>query len=133
MKPRALSTLSMLPTTKLVKLGSAHVICWLSMRQCEKFASPRIGIASNFHLIFVNIAYQVFLTTSSIGLRVQKLKFWSLPRIVVDQATGRAGFNWLIDPTCGGRADMESASPARQSLQAAAKEPAELSASVGVG
>lgn len=31
------------------------------------------------------------------------------------------------------RSDMESASPKRQSLQAAANEPEELSASVGVG
>ncbi len=31
------------------------------------------------------------------------------------------------------RADMESATPKRQSLQAAANEPEELSASVGVG
>ena len=31
------------------------------------------------------------------------------------------------------RADMESASPKRQSLRTAAKEPQELSASVGVG
>ena len=44
-----------------------------------------------------------FLTTSSIGLWVQMLKFWSLPRIVGVRATGWAGFNWLIDLTCAGR------------------------------
>jgi hypothetical protein len=41
--------------------------------------------------------YQVFLTTSSIGLWVQRLKFWSLPRIVGARAAGWAGFNWSVD------------------------------------
>ena len=57
-------------------------------------ANLRIGIESNFRLVFVDIAYQVFLITSFIGLWVQTLKFWSLPRIVGGRATGWAGCNW---------------------------------------
>jgi len=45
-------------------------------------------------LRFVNIAYQVFPTTSSIGLWIQTLKSLSLPRIADGRATGWAGFNW---------------------------------------
>ena len=72
------------------------------MWQWEESANSRIGIASKPHRIFADIAYQAFLTTSSIGLWVRMLKFWSLPRIVGARATGWAGFNWLIDLTCTG-------------------------------
>lgn len=37
-----------------------------------------------------------FLTTFSIGLWIQILKFWSLPRIADGLATGWAGFNWSL-------------------------------------
>lgn len=57
-------------------------------------AKLRIGIESSSRLLFVGAASQVFLTTSSIGLWIQTLKFWSLPRIVAGPATGWAGLNW---------------------------------------
>lgn len=102
MKPRALNTLSMLPTTRRVKLGSAHVTCRLSMLRWEKSANLRIGIESNSRLVFAGIACQVFLTTSSIGLWAQTLKFWSLQRIVGDLAIGWAGFNGSLKAdACG--------------------------------
>jgi hypothetical protein len=84
----------MWPTKSPVKLDSAHDTCWLSMRQWGTSAKLQIVMASSFHLLFVSAAYQVFLTTSSIGLWIQTLKFWSLPRIVGGQGTGWAGFNW---------------------------------------
>ncbi len=51
-------------------------------------------VESNSRLLFESTAYQVFLTTSYIGLLIQTLKFWSLPRIVGGQATGWVDFNW---------------------------------------
>ena len=92
----------MWPTAKPAELDSAHGTWRLSMWRWEKSANPQIGIASKPHRIFGDIEYQDFLTTSSIVLWVQMLKFWSLPRIVGDRATGWAGFNWLIDLTCAG-------------------------------
>jgi hypothetical protein len=80
-----------------VKLGSAHDTCWLSMRQWGPSVKLRIVIELSSRLLFVSTAYQVFLTTSSIGLWLQTLKFWSLPRIVVGQTTGWAGFNWSLN------------------------------------
>ncbi len=53
-----------------------------------------IVIASSSHLLFTSSAYQVFHTTSSIGLWIQTLKFWSLPRIGGGQTTGWADLNW---------------------------------------
>ena len=99
MMQHALSTLSMWPTTNLVRVVLAHVICRLSMRQWIKSVNPQIGIASNSHLIFADIAYQVSLTTSYIDLWIRRLKFWSSRPIVGDRGTGLAGFNLLIDPT----------------------------------
>lgn len=95
----------MWPTTSPAKLGSAHDIYWLSMRQWGPFAKLQIVIASSTHLLFASTAYQVFLTTFSIGLWIQTLKCWSLPRIGGGLATGWAGFNWspklvAFGPTC---------------------------------
>jgi hypothetical protein len=64
------------------------------MRQWVRSVKPRIVIESSSRLRFVSTAYQVFLTTSSIGLWIQILKFWSLPRIAGGLATGWAGVNW---------------------------------------
>ena len=84
----------MWPTKSPVKLGSAHDTYWLLMRQWGLSAKLRSVIESNSRLLFESTAYQVFLTTSYIGLLIQTLKFWSLPRIVGGQATGWADFNW---------------------------------------
>lgn len=83
----------MWPTKSLAKLGSAHGTCWRSMRQWGLSAKLQIVIASSTHPLSVSTEYLAFLTTSSIGLWIHTLKFWSLPRIGGDLATGWDGFS----------------------------------------
>nr|WP_228745496.1 hypothetical protein [Rhodoferax sp. MIZ03] len=125
MKPPALSTLSMSPTTSLVSMVLAHVVCRLSMRLWIKSANPLIGFALNFNQMFANFAYQVSLTTFSIGLWVGKLKFWSSRLIGGDLDTGLAGFSGLIDPACASvEMDLEMGSGLLLQLPKATATPA---------
>ena len=64
------------------------------MQQWAQYAKLRIVIGSSSRLLFVSTDYPVFLTTSSTGLWVQTLKFWSLHRIAVGPGIGWVGFNW---------------------------------------
>lgn len=94
-------------TTSPAKLGSVHDTCWLSMRQWEPSAKLQNVIASSTHLLSVSTECLVFPTTSSIGLWIQTLKFWSLPRIGDGLATGWADFNWSPELDAFGSAELK--------------------------
>jgi hypothetical protein len=68
------------------------------MRQWAPCAKLRVGSELSSRLLVVSTDYPVFLTTSSIGLWVQTLKFWSLHRIAVGLGIGWVGFNWSLNP-----------------------------------